>query len=71
MGESTNKIWWGGGFAKRNECVCGKDFFQSVTPGDFNWNRPWFKGTRGVQHGVWTCLPIFMIIRESIDITML
>ncbi len=30
-----------------------------------------FKGTRGVQHGVWTPLPSFMIIRESIDITML
>ncbi len=25
----------------------------------------------GVQHGVWTRLPSFMIIRESIDITML
>ena len=30
------------------------------------------KGTRGgVQHGVWTSLPSFMIIRESIDITMM
>ena len=30
------------------------------------------KGTRGgVQHGVWTRLHSFMIIRESIDITML
>ena len=30
-----------------------------------------FKGTRGVQHGVWTRLQSFFIIRESIDITML
>ncbi len=30
-----------------------------------------FKGTRGVQHGVWTHLHAFWIIRESIDITML
>ncbi len=29
------------------------------------------KGTRGVQHGVWTHLHAFWIIRESIDITML
>ncbi len=26
-----------------------------------------FKGTRGVQHGVWTRLQSFLIIRESID----
>ncbi len=29
------------------------------------------KGTKGVQHGVMTRLPSFMIIRESIDITTL
>ncbi len=29
------------------------------------------KGTRGVEHGVWTRLHSIMIIRESIDITML
>ncbi len=28
------------------------------------------KGTRGVQHGVWTHLHSFFIIRESIDITI-
>ena len=28
-----------------------------------------FKGARGVEHGVWTHLHSFMIIRESIDIT--
>ncbi len=26
------------------------------------------KGTRGVWSGIWTCVPSFMIIRESIDI---
>ncbi len=30
-----------------------------------------FKGTRGVQHGVWPPLHSFMIVRESIDIIML
>ncbi len=30
-----------------------------------------FKGTRGVQNSVWTHLHSFLIIRESIDITML
>ncbi len=35
-----------------------------------SWNIN-FKGTRGVQHGVRTCLQSFVIIRESINITML
>ena len=34
------------------------------------WTPRHFKGTRGVQHGVLTSLHSFLIIRESIDITI-